>query len=65
VPTLASATAPTEDPGVRLAAARTLLDMGTPSALDRLRPLRDDLDPDLRRLALEAGPALTTEGAGA
>ncbi|MBI9115081.1 HEAT repeat domain-containing protein [Sanguibacter suaedae] len=64
VPTLASATAPTEDPGVRLAAARTLLDMGTPTALDHLAPLRDDLDPDLRRLALEAGPTLTTEGAG-
>lgn len=57
VPALAAATAPSEASVVRVAATRTLVDMPFPPARAHLVALRDDEDPDVRRLAVAATPA--------
>lgn len=65
VPALAAATAPTETSAVRVAATRTLGDMPFPPARAHLALLRDDDDPDVRRLAVAATPARETPGGDA
>jgi HEAT repeat protein len=62
VPALAAATVPTEASVVRVAATRTLGEMPFPPARAHLALLRDDDDPDVRRLATAATPSRETAG---
>ncbi|WPF83654.1 HEAT repeat domain-containing protein [Sanguibacter sp. 4.1] len=62
VPALAAATDPTEASVVRVAATRTLGEMPFPPARAHLALLRDDEDPDVRRLATAATPSRETAG---
>lgn len=62
VPALAAATDPSEASAVRVAATRTLGDMPFPPARAHLAGLRDDEDPDVRRLAVAAIPARQVAG---
>jgi hypothetical protein len=64
VPDLAAATDPSEASVVRVAATRTLSDMPFPPARSHLVRLRDDEDPDVRRLAVAATPPREVTGGG-